>query len=101
MVADQLKWTLMCLPMESRCFPYWAQKWVMHVNFSFRHFRETFSSRVGDREDLKIESKVLNFLMELPFSPRAVLGRLWKNHGGTFRILPGGMVPSLALGLLL
>jgi len=70
----------------------------MHANFVFRHFRESFSSRVGDREELKTESKVLHFSMKLLFSPRAVLGRLWNHHGSKFRILLGEMVPFLTLG---
>jgi len=73
----------------------------MHVNFVFRHLRESFSSGGGAREELETESKVLHFSIKLPFSPRAVPGRLWKQHGSRFRILPDGMLSSLVLGFSL
>jgi len=73
----------------------------MHVNFVFRHLRESFSSGGGAREELETESKVLHFSMKLPFSPRAKPGRFWQHRGSRFRILPGGMLSSLVWGLSL
>jgi len=58
----------------------------MHVNFVFRHLRESFSSGGGAQEELETESKFLHFSMKRPFTPRAVPRRLWKHHGSKLRI---------------
>jgi len=36
----------------------------MHVNFVFRHLRESFSSGGGAQEELETESKFLHFSMK-------------------------------------
>jgi len=53
----------------------------MHVRFYFTTFVIPFPSWGGPQEELETESKVFHCSMKLPFSPGAVLGRMWNHHG--------------------